>query len=120
MADGTGFPRRLYALGDDPDARFSMANERTFLAWTRTALALFAAGVGLEALDAPMSPGLRLVTALLFCLLGAIAAVSGLVTWYRAERSLRLGTPLPGPRIGVVLTVGVVVGMVMVAWGLAA
>ena len=31
--------------GKEPDARFSYANERTFLAWNRTALALIATGV---------------------------------------------------------------------------
>jgi putative membrane protein len=40
---------RSYAPGisssSDPDYRFSLANERTFLAWIRTALALVAGGV---------------------------------------------------------------------------
>ena len=43
-------PRRVYGVGDEPDVRFSLANERTFLAWVRTSLALLAAGVALEAL----------------------------------------------------------------------
>jgi putative membrane protein len=29
----------------EPDVRFSFANERTFLAWNRTALALIATGI---------------------------------------------------------------------------
>lgn len=49
----TGEPRRfpdgLYKRGSEPDARFSLANERTFLAWIRTALALIAGGVALDA-----------------------------------------------------------------------
>ncbi|MDN4474869.1 DUF202 domain-containing protein [Demequina sp. SYSU T00192] len=118
MADSPGFPRRVYGVGDAPDARFSLANERTYLAWTRTALALFAAGVGLEALDAPVHPTLRLIVAVLFSGLGIVAGVSGLVGWLRAERALRLGTPLPGPRVGILVTVGVVVGMVLVVVGM--
>ena len=34
-------------LGEAPDYRFSLANERTFLAWIRTALGFLAAGVAL-------------------------------------------------------------------------
>ena len=36
---------RLAAIGSDPDPRFTFANERTFLAWNRTALAFVAAGL---------------------------------------------------------------------------
>ncbi|WP_062291500.1 YidH family protein [Demequina phytophila] len=118
MADSPGFPRRVYGVGDAPDARFSMANERTYLAWTRTSLALFATGVGLEALDAPIHVTIRLIVAVLFCVLGIVAGVAGLVGWLRAERALRLGTPLPGPRVGMLVTVGAVTGMVLVVVGM--
>lgn len=46
-SSGGRWTDRLLAEGDDPDPRFSMANERTFLAWIRTALALIAGGIGL-------------------------------------------------------------------------
>ena len=36
---------RWYEEGEEPDYRFTLANERTFLAWLRTALALIAGGV---------------------------------------------------------------------------
>jgi putative membrane protein len=39
-------PASVYGQDDEPDPRFSLANERTALAWMRTALALVAAGVG--------------------------------------------------------------------------
>ncbi len=42
----------MYAQGTEPDPRFSLANERTFLAWIRTSLALLATGVALVALAA--------------------------------------------------------------------
>lgn len=35
----------LLKVGEEPDPRFTLANERTFLAWTRTALALLASAV---------------------------------------------------------------------------
>src|SRR5690625_7704897 len=48
-ADGRR-PASVYSVGSDPDARFSLANERTALAWLRTALALVAGGVALTTL----------------------------------------------------------------------
>ena len=39
---------KISRLGEAPDYRFSLANERTFLAWIRTALGFLAAGVGLD------------------------------------------------------------------------
>lgn len=38
---------KISRLGEAPDYRFSLANERTFLAWIRTALGFLAAGLGL-------------------------------------------------------------------------
>jgi len=46
------FPRWVYGAGDEPDARFSLANERTFLAWIRTSLALLAGSIAVEAFTA--------------------------------------------------------------------
>ena len=50
-------PGWVYDEGAEPDARYSLANERTFLAWIRTALAVLAAGVALDALDLSLAPG---------------------------------------------------------------
>ena len=51
--DRRRFPRSVFDGGEDPDPRFSLANERTFLAWLRTGLALVVAGLAVEALDVP-------------------------------------------------------------------
>jgi uncharacterized membrane protein YidH (DUF202 family) len=64
--------------GTRPDPRFSLANERTFLAWIRTSLALLAGGVALEALKVPIQHGFRFAAAALFVLLGLLAAVRAL------------------------------------------
>lgn len=53
------FPRWVFGEGSEPDPRFTLANERTFLAWIRTSLALLACGIALEAVAPPMQADLR-------------------------------------------------------------
>nr|WP_206697309.1 DUF202 domain-containing protein [Microbacterium aquimaris] len=104
-------------MGDEPDPRFSLANERTFLAWVRTALALMAAGVALEALELPENTGFRLAAALIFVLLGLLAAVHAWLSWVRTERALRRSSALPAPATALVIVVGVVVAVGLVLVG---
>lgn len=111
------FPQSLYSQGSEPDPRFSLANERTFLAWVRTSLALLASGVALEALQIPVSPGFRLAASLVFVVLGVLAAVQAWVGWFRTERAMRLNRSLPGPSVGMVIVLGVVLGVVLLALG---
>ena len=73
MSDERRFPRWVYGTGSDPDARFSLANERTFLAWIRTSLALLAGGVALEALALPVQADLRFAAAIVLVTLGVLA-----------------------------------------------
>ncbi|RKT35686.1 putative membrane protein [Microbacterium sp. AG1240] len=113
----TRFPRSVYRRGDEPDARFSLANERTFLAWVRTSLALLAAGVALEALEVPISPGFRLAAALVFVALGVLAAVQSWVGWLRTEAALRENRALPAPTGGLVIVIGVVAAVILLALG---
>lgn len=101
------FPAWVYGEGDEPDPRFSMANERTYLAWVRTALALLAGGVALEALGSPLEPRLRLASSLVCLALGALVPVLAWLSWGRAERAVRRGDPLPGSLLPPVLAVGV-------------
>jgi putative membrane protein len=82
--------------GTEPDARFTLANERTFLAWSRTALALVVGGLAVAQLLPPFAgvPWGRSVIATPLILLGAIVSVLAYVQWKANQRALRLGTPL--------------------------
>lgn len=119
MSDERRFPRWVYGTGTDPDARFSLANERTFLAWIRTSLALLAAGVALEALELPVQSDLRFAAALLLVALGVLAPVLAWIGWARAERAVRRRTSLPAPSAFGLLVIGVCVAGALVLVGLA-
>lgn len=109
-------PASVYSVGSDPDARFSLANERTALAWLRTALALVAGGVALTTLTS-FTDGHKLLDALaaLACVSGGILAVSAIVQWRRSERALRLGEPLPPPKLLPLLATGITLIAVILA-----
>jgi putative membrane protein len=107
----------VYGSGEEPDPRFSLANERTFLAWIRTSLALLAAGVALEALALPIQPGLRISASVLFIVLGLLAALQSWFGWAATERSLRQGRALPAPAFGAAVAVGVVAATVLLSLG---
>ena len=114
-------PQSVYDVGEEPDPRFSLANERTSLAWIRTSLALVAGGVGLTSLAkiAELPRWLDVVAALA-CLTGGLLSVRAAVGWARVERALRVGRPLPAPRSLAVLAVLVLVlGLVLAAFALA-
>lgn len=101
----------MYGVGDEPDARFTFANERTFLAWIRTGLGFLAAGVAISAV-AGLGDTLTLETKIAAILLVACGLVIGLGSWrrwMRNERALRRGTPLPSSVLIPFLTVGLVI-----------
>lgn len=117
MTSRRRFPASVYRDGDEPDPRFSLANERTFLAWLRTALAMYAGAFALEALALPVAEGWRMASAIVFLALGTLCAVQAWIGWKATERSLRRGTPLPGPAIGAIIVIGVVIAAALVAIG---
>ena len=81
----------------EPDARFTFANERTFLAWTRTALAFIVAGLAIVQLLPPF-PGVpwgRHVLGVPLIAVGAVIAIVSYRQWTRSQRALRRGQPIP-------------------------
>jgi putative membrane protein len=91
--------------GTEPDARFTLANERTFLAWNRTALALVVAGLGIIQLLPPF-PGVpwgRHVLGIPLIVLGAAVSMIAYREWLRVRYALRHGAPLPRSVLPVVL-----------------
>ncbi|QIV79651.1 YidH family protein [Mycolicibacterium frederiksbergense] len=106
----------------EPDYRFTLANERTFLAWQRTALALLAAAVVVvQFLQELAVPGLRPA---LGAALGALAMLSsgaGLHRWHQVDQAMRRDLPLPRPSTPTYLTAGLlIIGLVTVAFAVAA
>jgi len=81
------WPRAVYGVGTEPDPRFSFANERTFLAWIRTALGFVAAGVAVAAV-AKLNDALGLevrLAALVLVVCGLASSMAALVQWIRKK-----------------------------------
>jgi putative membrane protein len=117
MADVGRRERDVESVGKEPDARFSYANERTFLAWIRTALGLMTAGLAITQLlpEFDFAGGRRLIGLPLIAV-GVVMAITSYCQWQRNERAMRLDEPLPTsylPRI-----VAVVVGVCALIGGM--
>ena len=120
MADGhdAGEPADAAAEEHDPDpdqhpaalppidVRFSFANERTFLAWNRTALALVTAGLAITQLLPPFHiPGGRRMIGMPLIVLGIVLAIASLRQWRKNEQAMHEGKPLPPSPLPVIVAV---------------
>ncbi|MET7936244.1 DUF202 domain-containing protein [Streptomyces sp. NPDC005322] len=116
-------PERLREEGGTPDYRFSLANERTFLAWLRTAMALVGGGFAVDQFLPDTGGALRLALAVTLLAGGALCALRAINHWIRCERAMRRGEDLPVSRFPVALGLAVgVVALLMVlvvalGWG---
>ena len=96
------------------DYRFSLANERTFLAWNRTALALVAGGLAaVQLLDEVEPAALRRVLGVPMVLLGALIALISFSRWERNEQAMQRDRQLPRSPLPVLLAVGVTLGGIL-------
>jgi putative membrane protein len=85
----------LEGTGSEPDPRFTLANERTFLAWTRTTLALMATGLAVVEFLHSEPRAVRLAIGGPLVVLAGVVALRSYGRWEAVERALRLGRPLP-------------------------
>ncbi|MBB5111993.1 DUF202 domain-containing protein [Micromonospora echinospora] len=107
-------PRELRSVGTPPDYRFSLANERTFLAWLRTGLALVAGGLAAAQFLPPLRLAhLREALAIALLLLGAAVSIRAVDHWARTERAMRLNEELPASRFPAVLALIVAIGSLL-------
>ena len=118
MADNTATPAGERGADNaeehEIDYRFTMANERTFLSWQRTALGLLAAAVALVQLVPELAvPGARRLLGVGLALLAILTSGMGLLRWQQADRAMRQGDPLPRHPSPAYLAVGLcLVGLV--------
>ncbi|WP_025737273.1 YidH family protein [Mycobacterium genavense] len=117
MADTDAASAKL----DEPDYRFTLANERTFLAWQRTALGLLAAAVGVaQFLSKPALPGLRHLLGGAIGVVAMLTSAAGLRRSTRVDHAIRADEPLPRPSTPLYLAVALIsVGLVTVVVALA-
>ncbi len=114
MSTTRRWPGRVYDHGKEPDPRFSLANERTFLAWVRTGLALLAGAAALDALDLPLDDTLQGLLAALLAIASLLTAAAAWWGWARVERAMRADEPLPSNPAMVVVVVSVAVASVAI------
>lgn len=114
-SDDRRWPGWIYGEGEEPDYRFSFANERTFLAWIRTSLALLAAAVAVDVVDLEISDVIQQLLAAALIALGLASAVAAWLRWALAERAIRCRTPLPSFGYGIMMALGLVAaGVVLI------
>ncbi|MFR0353659.1 YidH family protein [Streptomyces sediminimaris] len=107
-------PEEVREEGSTPDYRFSLANERTFLAWMRTALALIGGGFAVDQFLPDLRWAYRVGLALALLGAGALCSLRAVNHWMTCERAMRRGEDLPASRFPAVLSVVVtVVALVM-------
>lgn len=87
---------KWWLSGSRPDYRFSLANERTFLAWIRTSLALIAGAIGIDQFASHLAtPSLRLALSLFLLAMGGLLGALAYRRWAGAERAMRHDSELP-------------------------
>jgi putative membrane protein len=93
----------------EPDVRFSLANERTFLAWGRTSVAIIATGLIIGKVLAPESD--TIIWSVLAGVIVVVGALLGLLAfrgYQRADTAIRRDEPLPPSRLPLMLVVSLV------------
>ena len=83
-------------VDQEPDPRFTLANERTFLAWNRTALGAMVAGMAISHLfDDSLTDDSTRVAGLALIVLSACLSVLSFIHWRRCQLAMRRSAPMP-------------------------
>ncbi|MFH0411327.1 YidH family protein [Corynebacterium sp. L4756] len=105
---------KFWEEGEDPDPRFTLANERTFLAWIRTSLAFLAGGLALEIFAFEEIPAwMNSVVSLVLIIVSGFVAVGAAFRWALVEKAMRIGQALPAPKLVPVLSFAAAIGGVL-------
>lgn len=102
----------------EPDYRYSLANERTFLAWIRTGLGLIAGGIAVEQFATLSEGWIEKAIGVIGVVLGGVLAGWALWHWRRVQRTMELDEPLPAQPAAPMLAVGIVVIAGLLAAGI--
>lgn len=112
-----------YEEGENPDYRFSLANERTFLAWIRTTLAILAVAILLKQFSVGDVDHQQafLILSIVLSMLACITGVRAYFIWRNNEHAMRLGKPLPLTRLifWLALAIAIIAGGIFI-WLLSA
>jgi putative membrane protein len=106
----------------EPDYRFTLANERTFLAWIRTALALIAGGIAVVQFVPSFGiPGVRHGLSVVLTAGGGLLAALAVRRWQRVQTAMRREEDLPTTYVplllgGAIFAITVVVLVILVVW----
>ena len=99
------------------DPQTALSNERTFLSWIRTSLALVVTGAAVVALNLPVADRWQVASGAVFATLGIVAAVQAWLGWRHTDRALTEGQEVPRLRIGPYVTAGAVLAVVILGVG---
>lgn len=117
MDDRPFISRLFFPDGDEPDPRFTLANEGNFLAVTRTSLAFLAGGIALEAFPVEyMDKGVRTTLAVFIIAVGMVVITAGAVRWFRVERAMRHDRPLPTSTAAPLLALAMLITSGVAVW----
>ncbi len=94
------------SVDEEPDYRYTLANERTYLAWIRTAIALLAAGAAAHQLLALPSGALQMTITMVCFGLSTVLASGAYLRWKAAQSAIRRNLPLPGSVLVPALALG--------------
>ncbi|MEU4603601.1 DUF202 domain-containing protein [Kribbella sp. NPDC023972] len=105
----------------EPDYRFTLANERTYLAYLRTSLACYAGGLSaVQFLDLGPDRWLARIIGVVLVTAGIVTTAGAFRRWQQNLTAMRSGGRLPVTRLPVVLGATIIavglIGLLVSLW----